>query len=170
MNKKDLICPYEIGEIYEFDYTSTSTKHDNRPKRCIQMTEEMVQGIQTYLRENKASIKEKTMRQYDLAKDITSTKDAELQKTLKDEYNEIFRHSADEKSPENRARDLFIRQYKEEGMSEGTKVRAIYAGRKVTVTGKIGDQWYLVSPAHVVETYLTEDVEPLVGAVTEINE
>lgn len=167
MNKKDLACAYDIGEIYEFDYTSTSDKHDNRPKRCVQMTEEMVHDVQKYLRENKASIKEKAIRQYDLAKDIASTKDAELKASLKETYNEMFRHSADEKTPERLAQDLFIRQYKEEGMSEGNKIRAIYAGRRVTVTGKIGDQWYVISPAHVVETYLTEDVAPLVTTIEE---
>ena len=158
MNKKSLKLSYEIGEVYEFDYESSSTREDKREKTLVVMPASMKDSLCEYLKEHAKEIKARANEQYARAKEIQSTKDKELQATLKAEYNEEFRSSSDEKPAIIKAQNLFFRNYKEENMREGKSIQAIYAGKQVTINGLTTDKWYCITPVNVVKDYLTEDV------------
>lgn len=155
---------FQIGQIYKFNYESTSSnKPSEKEKSVIAMIEDLKTEVINYIEDHKLESITRFQEQCDFADKIKNTKNKKLKDELKQEFRDKYKSSGDK--PANiKAQYLFFRNYKPEGieLNDDGYITALFAGWTCTITGKVGYRWFVFSEIKAIKDYITEDVKPYI--------
>lgn len=154
----------KIGEVYEFDYESSSKPSKNKKIKAV-----LNEDVQTHLIDNIRINAERSSIYFEdklaFALDLANTRDKTLHAELKKEFYEKYpRGSREEKSALVNAQNLFFRNYKPENIDfDGDSIKAVFAGWDVTINNKITYKWYVLKETKIDEKYYTEELADYVS-------
>lgn len=152
----------QIGEVYTFDYVSTSAPSKSE-KIKAELNQETKEKLIQYVKENAVKIVENYNRKLQFVINIQTAKNKELKEKLKKEFYEVFPRGSKEEKPLNiQAQNLFFRNYNPENMIEGESITALFAGFDYTINGKPTYKWYVFNEAKIEKKYFAEEMSEYV--------
>lgn len=147
-----------IGEVYEFDYESSSKPSKNEKIKAVmneELQEKLIDTIRINAERSLANFEAKS----DFVLDLVNTKDKTLYEKLKKEFYEVYPRGSKEEKPDwMNAQNLFFRNYNPANIDfDGNSIKAIFAGWDITINNKMTYKWYILNEAKIDKKYYTEE-------------